>query len=132
MIPHREPSMLIGVKKLLRPAPRRGSPSRRRRWVDHGAIPMLNQLAIAHPEGVEREHLVERSGGRRGVLSIVPVDDRHEITFGHHDLERIPRRRLRTRRRWCWCLATASAAARTSLPRTTESRLEVLIVAEPC
>src|SRR5690349_2590272 len=57
--------------------------------IDHGAIPMLDQLAVAHAERVERKHLVKRSRRCGRILSIVPVDDRYEIALGHHDLEGI-------------------------------------------
>jgi hypothetical protein len=29
--------------------------------IDHRSVPMLDQLAVAHAKGVEREHLVERA-----------------------------------------------------------------------
>src|SRR4030095_2004310 len=67
--------------------------------IDHRAVPMFDQLAVADTERVEGEDLVEGPGRGGRILAIVSMDDRHEIAFGHHDLEGIPRRRLRTRRR---------------------------------
>src|SRR6185369_2176473 len=116
---------------LLRASTRPGRTSRGRRGIDHGAVPMLDQLAVADAEGVKRKYLVKRSCRCGGILSIVPVNDRHEIALGHHDLEGIPGRRLRTSGRWGWRLASPRAPSRTALPRATESRLEVFVVAEP-
>src|SRR4030095_1509903 len=97
--------------------------------IDHRSVPMLDQLAVAHAKGVEREHLVERAwrGGR--ILAVVLVNDRHQIAFGHHDLERVAGRRLRTFGR----PTTAPTSATPTRPAgtwATEARFEVLVVTQ--
>ena len=89
-----------------------------RRRIDHGTIPVFDQLAVAHAECVEREDFVERAGCRGRILTEVLVNDRHEIALRHDDLEWIALRRLRsicsTTTRSCACACARTATARWS------------------
>src|SRR5262249_44275345 len=92
-----------------------------RRRVDHGAIPVLDEFAVSHAEGVEGEQLVKFAGLRSGILAIILMDHGHHVAFCRHDFEWISRRRLRT-----GCL-TSSRSAATCLGE--ESTLEFVVIA---
>ena len=64
-------------------------------------------------------------GGRRRILTEVLVNDRHEVTLDHHDLERVARRRRRPGPR----PAAHRPGARPA--RAAKARLEVLVVTQP-
>src|SRR5262245_926535 len=65
------------------------------RRVDHGAVPVLDELPVSHPEAVERKRLVELAWLRRWVLPVDLVDHGDDVAFGGDDFERIALR-------WLW------------------------------
>src|SRR5439155_1842866 len=91
-------------------------------WINDGAVPVFDELAVAHAERVEREHLVELSRLRGRVLAIVFVDDGDDVALGGDDFVRVAGRGCRA----CAWTASGSAAA---LRWIRERRLELFVVA---
>lgn len=57
-------------------------------------VPVLDDFSIFHPVGVEGKSLVELAWLRRGILTIDPVNNGHDVALGQHDLRPISIRRF--------------------------------------